>query len=491
MAEYYALLTRAVGALPRNDEASRREIYVKARSALIKQLKAIDPPLPAAEISKQRLALEDAIRRVEREAVEAAAAAMLSEEEITRRAEQALAEALNTGPEPAAPPQSSPPGHESEAYAHDADDAAAYESSPDREASEPQPQDDDTAFAEVVTPPVRPRAAPRAAPSQAPFERAPNVTDVEAMPPPPPSSRPPPPPRQQSRGPSPSRARSGGRGWERAPRRQRTMGGRITFGVLIVLVLVAIGYFAATEWDQVTDFFDSVLGNDTEESGETPADAGDEAGVGEDDPADVAVVDGDPDADAGDPDADAGDPVDVVFEETPPFIESSAVFYVEPDNPDEPAERYEATIDWSLDQDPDTGPVIAADISIPERGLEIALRIARSPDPSFSHDVVVQATLDDAAEGGPLQEVENLAVKSSEEGIGVALEGTPDARQNFFFIPLPVAEERQNTTRLRISPWFDLSLVYQSGERAIISFSKGTPGDEVFAEALEAWANEG
>ena len=99
MAGYYALLARAAAALRRNDEASRREIYVKARSALIKQLKAINPPLPAAKISKQRLALEEAIRRVEREAVEAAAAAMLSEEEITRRAEQALEAALAVPPE--------------------------------------------------------------------------------------------------------------------------------------------------------------------------------------------------------------------------------------------------------------------------------------------------------------------------------------------------------------------------------------------------------
>jgi len=493
MAEYYALLNRAVGALPRNDEASRREIYVKARSALIKQLKAIDPPLPAAEISKQRLALEDAIRRVEREAVEAAAAAALSEEEISRRAEQALAEALGAGPdvaraaatqERATQPQPEPPA---EAEPEPQSYRQPLEPEPPAEVEEEEPlpghgeeqsqRDEDAAYAEVVTPPVRPRAAPRAAPAQTPFERAPNVTDVDTTPPP---------PRGQPRD-AASRARSGGRGWERPPRRQRrTTGGRITIAVLLVLILAAGAYFAATEWEQVEDFIDSVLGNDDEGGDEAAlaadadADGAGDGEAGEDgDPADVAG--------AGD---EAGDPAGAPVEEPELFLEPEAVFYIESGDPDVPAERYEATIEWRLLDDPETGAVIAADITVPERELDIDLRIARSPDPDFSHDVIVQATLENNADSGPLQQVENLAVKSTEEGIGVALEGEPDARQNLFYIPLPVDSERQNTTRLRISPWFDLSLVYQSGERAIVSFSKGTDGDEIFAQALDAWAEE-
>ncbi len=46
---------------------ARRSVYEKARNALIGQLKAIDPPLTTSEISRQRLELEEAIRRVERE----------------------------------------------------------------------------------------------------------------------------------------------------------------------------------------------------------------------------------------------------------------------------------------------------------------------------------------------------------------------------------------------------------------------------------------
>ncbi len=50
-----------------NVAEARRAVYDKARNALIGQLKAVDPPLTTAEISRQRLELEEAIRRVERE----------------------------------------------------------------------------------------------------------------------------------------------------------------------------------------------------------------------------------------------------------------------------------------------------------------------------------------------------------------------------------------------------------------------------------------
>ena len=51
-----------------NTPETRRAVYDKARNALIGQLKAIVPPLPTSEISRQRLELEEAIRRAEREA---------------------------------------------------------------------------------------------------------------------------------------------------------------------------------------------------------------------------------------------------------------------------------------------------------------------------------------------------------------------------------------------------------------------------------------
>ncbi|MDB5614513.1 MAG: hypothetical protein JWQ22_2166 [Devosia sp.] len=71
MADYKELLRRAVSALPENNGAARRAVYEKARSALVGQLRAITPPLPAREITQHRLQLEDCIRQVEQEASEA------------------------------------------------------------------------------------------------------------------------------------------------------------------------------------------------------------------------------------------------------------------------------------------------------------------------------------------------------------------------------------------------------------------------------------
>lgn len=71
MADYKELLRRAISALPENNGAARRAVYEKARAALVGQLRAIQPPLPAREITQHRLQLEDCIRQVEQEASEA------------------------------------------------------------------------------------------------------------------------------------------------------------------------------------------------------------------------------------------------------------------------------------------------------------------------------------------------------------------------------------------------------------------------------------
>src|SRR5579884_1563856 len=71
MAEYYPLISRAVGGLEDKSGEKRRALYERARSALITQLRNANPPLDEAQITRERLALEDAIRRVEAEAAKA------------------------------------------------------------------------------------------------------------------------------------------------------------------------------------------------------------------------------------------------------------------------------------------------------------------------------------------------------------------------------------------------------------------------------------
>src|SRR3569623_1102294 len=72
MADYYPLIARAVAGLDKNTGENRRALYERARAALVNQLRGVDPPLEEADITRERLGLEEAIRRLEAEAAEKA-----------------------------------------------------------------------------------------------------------------------------------------------------------------------------------------------------------------------------------------------------------------------------------------------------------------------------------------------------------------------------------------------------------------------------------
>src|SRR5271170_1079369 len=67
MADYHPLIARAVDGLGTSTGEARRALYERARAALVGQLRSIAPPLSEADITRERLALEDAIRKVEAE----------------------------------------------------------------------------------------------------------------------------------------------------------------------------------------------------------------------------------------------------------------------------------------------------------------------------------------------------------------------------------------------------------------------------------------
>jgi hypothetical protein len=73
MADYYPLIARAISGLdPRAPGEARRALYERARTALIAQLRGVQPPLTESEITRERLALEEAVRKVESEAAQRA-----------------------------------------------------------------------------------------------------------------------------------------------------------------------------------------------------------------------------------------------------------------------------------------------------------------------------------------------------------------------------------------------------------------------------------
>src|SRR5438445_12216949 len=115
MADSYPLIARAiVGLYPSAPGESRRALYERARAALIQQLRSVDPPLSESEITRERLSLEEAVRKVESEAAqrarEARGGAGTSARDSFRRAtprpaDAAAAPAAPAGtPRPPAPP---------------------------------------------------------------------------------------------------------------------------------------------------------------------------------------------------------------------------------------------------------------------------------------------------------------------------------------------------------------------------------------------------
>lgn len=108
MADYYAILKRAISGLAEPTGESRRSVYEKARTALVAQLKSFDPPLSASEITQQRLQLEDAIRKVESESAKGLLSQALSRASLPERPVPATPAALSTTRTPTPTPVSTP-----------------------------------------------------------------------------------------------------------------------------------------------------------------------------------------------------------------------------------------------------------------------------------------------------------------------------------------------------------------------------------------------
>src|SRR5690349_1113973 len=95
MADYYPLISRAVAGLERNTGENRRSLYERARNALLDQLRGVTPPLSETDITRERLALEEAIRKVE--------------SDVARRMREEIPRASDRGPPRSKPQQDGAP----------------------------------------------------------------------------------------------------------------------------------------------------------------------------------------------------------------------------------------------------------------------------------------------------------------------------------------------------------------------------------------------
>jgi hypothetical protein len=67
MADFHPILARAIAGLTDKSPEARRAVYDRARTALLAQLRSLDPPLSEADITRERLSLDEAVSRIEAE----------------------------------------------------------------------------------------------------------------------------------------------------------------------------------------------------------------------------------------------------------------------------------------------------------------------------------------------------------------------------------------------------------------------------------------
>lgn len=481
MADYQPLIARAVAGLENNTGENRRALYERARTALVNQLRGVDPPLDESEITRERLALEEAIRKVEAESVRHAIPDELPDEPREER--------------PSLRDQALRDFHKTVAEADGLGDAAAEASRAARSFGqdehkerrrepheEPAGRHEDHGRAEHYFEPPRaepeessyaPHHAGHHEPSQE-TERAaerdaeeplPRAVQHEPLPQEPlPESWPPPAEQLDEEHDVYSRP---ARNW-----------GRIA--LIAALVLAVVGIAGAGYWQRnaISSMFASLRSSPpvTKTPSATPQPSGqpkiaDRIGA-------------------------SGDQGQAGSNAPAAAVAQKVVLYDEDPN-DQQGKRYVGSAIWrteTVSPGPGLAPELAvrADIEIPERRLRMTWSLRRNTDKALpaSHTIEVMFTLPaDFAEGG-IGNVPGVLMKQTEQARGVPLAGLAvKVTNNYFLIGLSAVDidMQRNVQLLKERDWFDIPVVYTSGKRAILAIEKGTPGTRAFEEAFRAW----
>ncbi|NOJ47297.1 hypothetical protein [Bradyrhizobium archetypum] len=530
MADYYPLIARAIAGLdPNAPGESRRALYERARTALIAQLRSVQPPLSESEITRERLSLEEAVRKVESEAAQRAREASRpggparTSGEPFRRANARPPEAApSSGAPPRPRPASQPPSREGRP-------PLGEEPRPQRNlradapppgAPRPQPPQIPTQDAGLPPPPPRERGA---GPRRGPENGGPPPT-----PPQPPGMRgfrdiaadaddlgraaaqanrnarktyanvPSPSPEfdrlepsMENRGgdpevpysydeslaeadrypPPPLRDRPR-LSQDREPPKKRA-GAAFPFKSAIAVGIVLILVGAGILWGKslVTAFSGLFKSSPVVEA-----------------PKDQAAPQSRPKI----PDR-VGQPSS---SDNVAAVAQRVVLYDE-DPSDPKGKQYVGSVIWrtepikaSGNQKPDIA--VRADIEIPDRKFKMTMSFRRNTDSSLpaSHTAELTFILPQDFSGGGVGNVPGILMKSNEQARGTPLAGLAvKVTDGFFLVGLSNvdSDRSRNLQLLKERSWFDVPLVYVNQRRAIIAIEKGSPGERAFNDAFAAW----
>lgn len=466
MADYQPLIARAVAGLENNTGENRRALYERARSALVNQLRSVEPALDEAEITRERLALEDAIRKVEADSVR-------------RTLTEEMPETPREEPRASLRDQGLRDFHKTVAEAEGLGEAAAEASRSARHfGQEPHDEAEPAPASEDVYRPGRyfePPAGER--PDETPHDE-PAEHEAEARPPyapeePPEHAPSPQEPLPESWPPGPAEHYEDEDVYARPARNW----GRIALIAAIVLALIGVGGIAYWQRDAISSMFASLR------SAPPPPKSQQQAPqpTGQPKIADRIGPSGDQGATANAPAA---------------AVAQKVVLYDEDPN-DPQGKRYVGSAIWrteTVSPGPGLAPELAirADVEIPERRLRMTWSLRRNTDKALpaSHTIEIMFTLPADFDQGGIGNVPGVLMKQNEQARGVPLAGLAVKVTNgYFLIGLSAVDVdlQRNLQLLKERDWFDIPIVYTNGKRAILAVEKGTPGGRAFEEAFRAW----
>ncbi|MGH6769411.1 MAG: hypothetical protein ACRECO_10385 [Xanthobacteraceae bacterium] len=550
MADYYPLIARAVAGLEKNTGDARRALYERARTALVAQLRGVTPALSENDVTRERLALEESIRKVEAEAarknwVDPAQGPRVRAPEFPRWERPPGAAEADDGEPP--PRRSGPPLAEAPAARPTAARGARMPppspgalGSPGSEAANmrgeqryvdpvfDQPLPSDPALApRNASPRPRPDGAQRKSLldaglndfrnvvsetdelGEAPARAAKSARDVYAAVAPqqadyrseghymnshgdahaPEANDYPAPPMLEPARDYDDEQPLPARPYPGAGLERRSSQRSIKDFVktaVILLLLACFGGIAAWQWPNISLLYRALL------SPTAPA-------------TDVARDTAEPKRStkipdrlqSGAPSTQAQPaPANVPAAGQAAAVAQKVVLYEEdPENPQ--GKRFVGSAIWRTER-VSTGagnpPEIAvrADVEIPDRKLAMTWSLRRNTDKSLpaTHTVEIVFKLPPDFPSGGIANVPGILMKQAEQTRGVPLAGLAVKVTNeFFLIGLSAieADRERNVQMLKERAWFDIPVVYNNNRRAILAVEKGTPGERVFAEAFAAW----
>jgi hypothetical protein len=539
MADYYPLIARAIAGLdPSAPGESRRALYERARAALIAQLRSVQPPLSESEITRERLALEEAVRKVESEAAQrardasrASGGAARAGDAIRRagaRAEvaaQAPAPAAQSAtaaaprPRPAAPPP--PPRNDRpplEERQEKGEQRAEQLRPPRNGRAEPVAQP-----AVTMQDPQMPSARERTgAPSRrgpdgnggpaapglrgfrditadaddlgratAQANRAARKTYASVPPPVPEIDRLEPGPEGRNdfeafssfeepapeveRAPPPLPTRTRVAPEPREREPKRASSGTVfPFKSAIAIGIVLILAGAAILWGRPVATMVSGLFKSSSSVVEAPTDSS--APLSK-----PKITDR------------VGQPSS--SDQVAPVAQRVVLYDEDPSDPK--GKQYVGTVIWRTEPIKASGNqpadiAVRAEIDIPDRKFKMTMSFRRNTDSSLpaSHTAELTFLLPPDFAGGGVSNVPGILMKSNEQARGTPLAGLAvKVTDGFFLLGLSNvdADRARNIQLLKERSWFDVPLVYSNQRRAIIAIEKGEPGERAFNDAFAVW----